>query len=336
MSTKRTHSTSNRNNKRFNGKISDKAFVDYKPEQDTRKYDVYRNDIKFRKQRNVDPSRANWNSDVEKDFHEKDTDNIEYRIEECMREKFETLDLSHMSTNCFKLLMEHKQFKIIKKKVQHVFAQSSGIRALPSLTCLESLQTLDLSNNKLRELPELPESLEELILTNNRLVSIENDLPKLKRLNVANNKIDRINFSNSLESMYLNNNPIQRLPRLSNLYYLNISTTKIQTLHQYPKLKYLDCQYTQIETVPVMQSLNYLVCNYSAVNDISALSGLESLEMIQTKIDHVHHIPSLYSLKYHADDKFRLSKRYKPYGVMKNKRDITEIIFKLSVDQLKK
>jgi len=75
---------------------SNKAYIDYDPSKDTRSYPVYRNDIKFRHHRNVDPSRAVWDDDVKKDFHEKDTDSIEYRLEECKRENYETLDLCHM------------------------------------------------------------------------------------------------------------------------------------------------------------------------------------------------------------------------------------------------
>ena len=88
-----------------------------------KQYPVYRNDIKFKKFRNIDPSMAIWNDDVKHDYYNKDTDSVSYRIEECIREKSEMIDLSHMDEDCFINLFAHKMFPTIRVKIQHIFAK---------------------------------------------------------------------------------------------------------------------------------------------------------------------------------------------------------------------
>jgi hypothetical protein len=308
---------------------TDRAFRDYDPKKDTRKYPVYRNDIKFKKHRDVDPDRAIWDPDVKDDFYSKETDSIEYRLEECRREKYETLDISHMKQNCFDMLVKNRMFSRIKCTVQHLLAKDCGLQSVPDLSGLTSLVTLDLSCNELKDLPELPESLEELIVNDNRLTRIANDLPGLKRFNGKNNMIASFNYSNSLESIYLSNNPINYIPSLSNIYYLDISTTEIKNLHHCPDLKYLDCSYTELQVLPELKLLEYLQCNESQISDIGTLPNLRSLEMINTNITRVSYMKNLGTLIYHHDNKFGISTQYKIQYVKKNKNNITEITFKI-------
>ncbi len=110
------------------------------------KYTVYRNDIKYREHRNIDMSRALWTDDIKKDYINKNTDGIDYRIEDCKREKYETLDISHIERFCFKELFLNEIFKTIKNKIQHIFAQDCGLIYIPNLTELSNLQTLDISS----------------------------------------------------------------------------------------------------------------------------------------------------------------------------------------------
>ncbi len=306
---------------------TDRAFVEYDPAKDTRKYCVYRNDIKFKKHRLIDPSRAIWDNDVKNDYKEKETDSIHYRLEECEREKYETLDLSHMPSDCFLLLLKHKKINLIKKKILHLFANDCGFQDLPDLSIFSSLITCDLSDNKLKVLPELPESLQELIVNGNNLTQVNNELPVLKRFNGSNNMITLFNYANSLESIYLNDNPIDDIPKLSNLYFLNISKTKITKIHSMPKLKYLDCSHTEIQQIPSMNSLTHLSCNDSSVHDISQIHNLHSMEISNSKITQVHYMKDLYSIIYQNETNLVISKRYKIIQQKINKKNITEIMF---------
>jgi hypothetical protein len=304
---------------------SDKAFIDYIPEADTRPYPVYRNDIKFRQHRNIDPSRAVWDNDVQCDFHNKDTDCISYRIEECIREKGEMIDLSHMNKDCFNLLMSNNVFPKIKNKLQHIFAKDCNLLNLPNLDCCSALLTLDISSNNLISLPKLPESLEELIVNDNRITEVSNNLPNLLRFNGDNNLICNINFSKTLERIHLKNNPIIHIPGFENLYFLDISTTKINKLYSCPQLKYLDISYTEIITLPDMESLQSLICVDSSLTDITKLKNLYSLDMVRSKINRIPYFKNLHTLNYDDGAKFGMSRNYRIKYFKKSKMNIIEM-----------
>ena len=202
---------------------------------------------------------------------------------------------------------------------------------LPNLSGLSSLQTLDVSCNKLKELPELPETLEELIVNDNHLTFIDSDLPSLLRFNGSNNMLTKINYSNSLERVHIKNNPIGVIPKLSNLYFLDASITKIKKLHPMPKLKYLDISYTEIQTVSDMPCLEHLQCNESSVSDISNIKSLHSIEIVNSKVDQIHYIPNLHTLTYHTSNQIKLSNQFKIMRAKKNRLNINEITFNLSI-----
>jgi Leucine-rich repeat (LRR) protein len=305
--------------------ISENMQTDWKKH---REYPVYRNDIKFKKHRNIDPMRAMWSDDVKDDYNNKETDTIDYRMEECKREKYETLILSHMNDeNCFVKLFQDQNFQHNKHKIQHVFADDCDIKNLPDLTELTSLITLDISRNNLTKLSNLPDTLEELIVNNNKLTKLTNNLPNLKRLNASYNEIYSINYGGKLESVFINNNPIDNIIRLDNLHFLDMSHTKIRNIQSFPKLKYLDCSNTLLTVIPKMDKLLQLLCNNSSVNDISLLTSLESLDMIDSCISTVHYIKSLYKLIYRLKH-INISRYYIMYNRKQNENNIVEIVFK--------
>lgn len=310
---------------------SNRAFTDYDPSKDTTQYPVYRNDIKFRKLRDIDPSRAVWSDDVQCDFRDKDTDSINYRIEECIREKCEMIDLSHMNKDCFNLLFSHKLFAKIKHKLQHIFAKDCDINILPNLDCFISLLTLDISCNQLTSLPKLPTSLEELIINDNCITELRIDLPNLLRFNGDNNLLSSIKYPKTLERLHLKNNPISHIPQLENLYFLDISTTKINTLYPCKNLKYLDISYTHINVLPSMDSLEALICIDSDLADITKLQNLYSLDMVRSKINCVPYFKNLSKISYEEENKIRLSKYYRIKYSKKSKLNIIELVFVTAV-----
>lgn len=321
--------TTTKNDMSTNNDENDIAFRDYDPEKDTRKYHVYRNDIKYRNHRDIDPSRAIWDDDVKNDFHCKDTDSVEYRIEECCREKYSILDLSHMKSDCIQKLFSNEKFLSIMTNVQHMFAKECELRTLPDLSMMVSLQTLDVSCNKLRELPNLPQTLEELIVDNNRLTQITNHLPNLLRLNCDNNMIERIRFSSKLERIHAKNNPISDIPSLKHLYFLDVSTSKVVHINSFPKLKHLDVSYTNVSAVKELESLEHLQCNFSGVTEITELPKIQTIEMVETNVNCIPYMPSLCRLTYTDAKKIKLSNRYMIRTIKKNKNNINELVFSL-------
>jgi hypothetical protein len=306
---------------------SNKAFVDYDPSKDTRKYQVYRNDIKYKQHKEIDASRAEWDNDVKRDFQTKDTDSLDYRLEMCEKENYETLDMASMKNDCFLKLFEHKIFPKIKDRIMHIFAYECDITEIPDLTCFSQLQTLDLSRNKLRKLPLLPESLEELIVNNNKITTLDQNLPKLLRFDGTNNRFNHIIFSDALERIHVKNNPITKLRAFNNLHYLDISYTKINKIDSMPRLKYLDMSHTEIISLPSLPMIEQLLCNESKLNDISNISSLQCLEIINTNVSRIHYIKNLITLLYHESNPIILSQKYKMLNVKKNKNNISEITF---------
>jgi hypothetical protein len=317
-----------RSSEKYKDDGTDKAFKNYDQNIDKTKYPVYRNDIKFKQHRNVDPSRAVWSEDVKNDFHNKDTDSIEYRIEECAREKDTMLDLSHMDEKCFDDLFKNKKFLSIISKVQHLFAKDCKLRKLPNLKCMTGLLTLDISCNKITELPELPLSIEELIVNDNRLTLINNNMPNLLRFNCDNNNIKQITFSPTLQRIHVVKNPINEIPDLKELYYLDASSTQIKHIGSFPKLKHLSVSSTKITTIKNLESLEYLQCNSSDVKYISNIPKIQSIEMVDTQIDCLPFMQQLYRVTYTQSNRFKLSKKYKIHNVKKNKNNVNEIVFK--------
>lgn len=308
---------------------SDRAFREY----DSRKnnpYPVYRNDIKFKKLRNIDPKRAVWHDDVKNDYYTKDTDSIDYRIEECIREKSEMIDLSHMDENCLVALFSHKLFPSIRGKIQHLFAKDCGLREIPKLDCLISLLTLDLSCNKLKSLPDLPTSLEELIINDNRIAEINNELPHLLRFNGDDNIISKFNYPKNIERIHLKGNPISYIIRLDALYFLDIAKTNIIQLYPLPNLKYLDVSFTNVKTLPMMDSLQVLVCNDSTLMDITSLKNLHTLDMVRSKVVYIPYFKDLQKIVYERGDVFGISKQYagKLKHIKHNRNNIIETTFK--------
>lgn len=322
---------SSKNFKDIKEPSTDKAFIKYDRKLDKGKYPVYRNDIKYKRLRKIDPSRAVWSDDVKNDFYNKDTDSIEYRMEECVREKYSILDLSHMNKKCFDELFKNEIFLSTMTKIQHMFARDCGLRKIPNLKCMTNLQTLDVSCNKITELSELPETIEELIVDNNRLTFIENNMPKLLRLYCENNKINKINFPGTLERIHMKNNPIENLPSLCSLYYLDLSSTNVKKLESFPKLKHLLISSTKIEIVKDFALLEHLICNSSEIKRICNTPNLQSIEMANSlNMDCIPYMPKLYRLTYTQTHKFKLSKKYKIKTVMKNKNNINELVFLIS------
>lgn len=298
---------------------------------------IYRNDIKFRKHRNIDQSNADWaDESIKHDYLNVDTDDIPYRLQDCERERNETLDISNLNIdNCFEKLFVTKKFQKVKTTIQHIFASNSGISVIPDLSELTSLITLDLSHNRLTSLPNLPKSLEELVINDNEIVSIEHNLPNLKRFVGTNNKIQKFNYdscSKSLEKFIINCNPINYIKKIDNVYHLNISNTLINSIYTYPKLRYLDCSHTKIKKIPENNKLEDLITSYSDVNDIRDILSLHNLEIINTDVTVIHHMKNLSKLVCSSDlletKKIVISKHYILSHIKKNTQNVTELVFK--------
>ena len=304
---------------------------EYDPKRDTRKYTVYRNDIKYRDRNEIDIDRAEFeNEDVMIDFLSGVTDTIDYRLKECVREKFQVLDLAHMGADVFDILMSHPSFKQIASRVEVLSANDCGIEQLDDLSMFTKLQSLNIGDNKLPKLPKLPTSLEELIVDNNQIEIIPY-MRNLKRLRARNNRINRVHYSDSMESLNLSKNKnLKELAPLSRLYHLEIGYTGVTDVPICPNLKYLDIEATTIRALPELPNLHILACVRSKLSDISKLTNLYSLVSTDSMIRRIHYMETLQKFTYNSihQSEIQISKRYKAHRIFKNKNDIIDVMFK--------
>ena len=313
----------------FKGYEGQKGFDDYDPKRDTRKYTVYRNDIKYKRFKLINPKRAEWESEkIKDDFHNKDTDGIDYRIEDCIREKGQTLDLSNMRKDCFDKLFKHEKFNDLKGDIIHIFASDSNIRSIDQdLRILTKLQTLDLSNNSLKKLPKLPRTITELIVKNNKLIELSQDLPLLERLHCNNNKITEIKYTRTLQNLSIRENPIEDIPDLPCVYFLDVSITKVKKLGYYPSLVHFECEYTQIKVIPRMPSIKRLICSHSSVKDISKIRTLDVCEMIDCDIPCLPYMEDLFRIRFSKKKMPKFHRKFKITNVKMNKNNIIDVEF---------
>jgi Leucine-rich repeat (LRR) protein len=150
---------------------------------------------------------------------------------------------------------------------------------LPSLLRFTNLKDLDISNNQLVELPELPEGLEAIWCYNNHLTHLPPFPESLRHLYAHGNHIETVTcfprkmhiislhhnhlqtlptLPQELDSFHCEHNRFQRLPPLpENLRHLYCYDNPLNELpaHLPPQLKHLYCQRTNLQSIPRLPSL---------------------------------------------------------------------------------
>ena len=85
----------------------------------------------------------------------------------------------------------------------------NNITSFPNLSVFKNVIILDLSDNNLTSIPKLPSVIEELTIKNNKITEEQlSDYSSLKRVDISNNKLSKINTMNSLEILICDNNAI--------------------------------------------------------------------------------------------------------------------------------
>jgi|LauGreDrversion4_1035100.scaffolds.fasta_scaffold00336_10 hypothetical protein len=115
--------------------------------------------------------------------------------------------------------------------------------SIPSLERFTRLTHLDISENKLSALPDLPESLTHLNCSNNNLVEVF-ILPKnLVSLNCDNNLLIKIHMiPDTLDILKCQNNLLRRLPLLKNITQLFCSHNELWGIPKPNKLEFISCK----------------------------------------------------------------------------------------------
>lgn len=134
---------------------------------------------------------------------------------------------------------------------------------------ISSLVTLDLSSNRLTELPRFRSpNLEELAVADNRLESLSplEDLPQLRVLDASRNALRLLPYSigalSQLTEVHLRNNSLETLPpslgMCQNLRMLDVSDNKLETIPEeiglIPSLTNLKFRHNSLTWVPAALS----------------------------------------------------------------------------------
>ncbi len=161
-------------------------------------------------------------------------------------------------SNSNDILFNLKSLDLSFNKISFEFSNSN----LSFRNSFPNLQTLNISNNLLKSLPELPSNL--------------------KYLNISNNSITSLNIlPNSLDNLILDNNLITSISKLpENLKYLSVKSNKLTSLSELPKkLKSLTLDNNLIASI---SKLPENLTKFSASNNL--LTSLPELPESLTQI----------------------------------------------------
>jgi len=291
----------------------------------SKNYVVYKSDLKYKKFRNIDESKMEYGDDVTEDLFDKkiDLDTIEYRYQECRESKYYELDLCHMELKDIPNIP-----KDIKDNLVHLFLFDNCLTSI-DLKDFKVLKLLDISNNKISELKNLPESIIELFCPNNELSFISfKDIPNLERLNCNNNKIKSFDNHSNLKILHCVDNKISEIPDFNNLTKLYAYNNKISKLPNLQKLDILDISKNNIHKIN-NNNISSLICNDLGNIILQNMNNLSDLEMFNTKIDKLDFFPKLFELYCDKTGINEISDKYKINNIRVQKEKFYIINFSL-------
>jgi len=177
------------------------------------------------------------------------------------------------------------------------------IKVLPDLTRFKNLKEFYCSDNKLKSLPALPQSLEVLHCSGNKLTSLS-DLPQnLKQVYFTKNKLSSLpTLPQTLEKLYCSSNQLISLPnltRLKNLKVLECCNNQLSSLPSLPQnLETLFCFNNKLTYLPTLPEKIVFVCWNNPIWDILDNDN-NSFMKVKEKIKIVNNFRHLnYSLQF--------------------------------------
>ena len=133
-------------------------------------YVVYKNDLKYRKHRDLDKKKIIFNDDETERMYDMDLDSVEYRFEECVQSNCITLDLKCMelTDDTFPVIPHN-----IVQNAKYVFLSENNLTKIPSqISTFKNIDVLDMSYNNIQNISMLPSTLLELCIRDNPLTQI--------------------------------------------------------------------------------------------------------------------------------------------------------------------
>lgn len=183
---------------------------------------------------------------------------------------------------------------------------------------------LDLSNLGLKELPEIPETLNNIIylfindnlisnidisrfltlqvidISDNNISSIEFLPQNLEELVCNNCKLINICLNSNLKRLHCQDNFLETFSHYENLVDLRCDNNKIKHIPSFPNLIKLSCTNNPIEKIDIQQNLKVLDCSYSNIEGaINFAPVLHSLICHKTKINDVSNLSNIFEIEFY-------------------------------------
>lgn len=269
-----------------------------------KKYEIYHNDLKYKKNRELDSSKIDWNDHLKYLFENIDLDSLDYRLYECKRTNMCNLDLTNMDLIEFPKLPDE-----YREKIKCLFISENDLVYIPDLTSFRNLEILEISNNNINSIEALPPSLLELTCRFNKLSKLP-DCPNIIRIDCSNNEISEIPNYSSLKSLVCANNKISQINTSQNMEKLICSGNTINYIGNLPKIKYLDCSDNKIIKLEDYKNLHDLICNNNNMSDVIAYDQLKYLEIFGTGITVIPFMNNLKELLCEKTSHITISKKY--------------------------
>lgn len=275
--------------------------------KEERKYIVYKNDLKFKDQRNLNPQKIEWNNDnLESIYYNQNLDTIHYRLEECEKNNFDYLDLSHLYLKEIPLLSSK-----ITKPIKYLFLNNNNLSNLKNIEQFTNLQVLDISNNSITTVDYLPKTINELCCKYNFIDKITS-CRNLKILDCTNNKLVQLEEFMNLEILFCSENNLNILPYYPKLKKLVCKNNNLREINSFTELVYLDCSFNNITQIRYCPKLKDLLCRDNKLTGIpNNMNSLKYIEMYNNKFTEIYYYPNLKELYCDIDGIEKVPVEYK-------------------------
>ena len=296
------------------------------------KYIVYKNDLKYKTNRELDETKIKWSSpEVKKMYHDIDLDTVKYRIDECIEENYITLDFKHLNLDKLPILPN----KIIKS-VKYLFLGDNNFCEFPDLTEWTNLEMVELNHNKIKNINHLPFSLIELCIKDNLLENIQfNNNCKIERLDVRQNKLQTIIIPPSIKILDIAQNEIHMcINNLPNIEKILCGNNHIKQINNCPSLNYLDCRSNPIINIDGCNNIEHLICSNTLLDKIPKCPYIKTIECFYTKISELPYYEHLYELMCENNQIKKISSKYIVVSADTYKDKLLHLIFKVNNDPI--
>jgi hypothetical protein len=228
---------------------------------------------------------------------------ISKKIEEAEKDNY--LDLCNFE------LKELPEIPDTINKINYLFINDNLLTTV-NFTIFQNLTVIDMSDNPIEIIDNLPDTIEELVCNNCKLTYIcENK--SLKKLHCQNNLLENISHYESLEDLRCDENKISCINSYPKLKKISCTNNPVSKIHMQEKLIVLDCSNTQmsgkIDFAPLLRNL---ICLESKISDVSNLSNIFEIEFDNSNISELPFLPSLKSVIFtNSNSNMRISPEYK-------------------------